>query len=123
MNSIAVMMIAIGAQRYQYNEKIQDLLPVCGASGNVRNAYTKTLAKRSGTINKQFRVAYEIKGTRIIDVFIKDADLPSDWLRLKPEEQDEWLYSRQEYSVIQHEDIDYGKAVSVLEVRHLGVVR
>ena len=79
--------------------------------------------RMTDTMAKQFRVAYEIKGTRVIDVFIKDAELPSDWSRLKPEEQDEWLYSRQDYSVIQHEDIDYGKAVSVLEVRHLGVVR
>lgn len=74
-------------------------------------------------MSKQFRVAYDIKGTRVIDVFIKDQDLPSNWLRLTSEEQDEWLYTHQDYSVIQFEDIDYGKAVSVLEVRHLGVVQ
>lgn len=72
---------------------------------------------------KQFRVSYEIKGTRVINVFIDDQDLPDNWDSLKSEEQDEWLYERQNYSVIQFEDIDYGKAVSVLPVIHLSEVK
>lgn len=66
---------------------------------------------------KTFRVSYEIKGTRIVDVTIKDSDLPNDWDSLKSEEQDELLYERQQYAVLHLEDIDYGKAVSVLELR------
>jgi hypothetical protein len=72
---------------------------------------------------KQFRVSYEISGTRVINVFIEDQDLPKNWDSLKSEEQDEWLYERQNYSVIQFEDIDYGKAVSVLPVVHLNEVK
>jgi hypothetical protein len=72
---------------------------------------------------KQFRVSYEIKGTRVINVFIDDQDLPKNWESLKSEEQDEWLYERQNYSVIQFEDIDYGKAVSVLPVVYLSEVK
>jgi hypothetical protein len=49
---------------------------------------------------KQFRVSYEISGTRVINVFIEDQDLPKNWDSLKAEEQDEWLYERQSYSVI-----------------------
>lgn len=72
---------------------------------------------------KQFRVSYEISGTRVINVFIEDQDLPKNWDSLKAEEQDEWLYERQSYSVIQFEDIDYGKAVSVLPVVYLSEVK
>lgn len=62
------------------------------------------------------RVTYELKGVRIIDVTTK-SELPDNWDSLKTEEQDEWLYENQEYSVLHAEDIDYGKAVSVIELR------
>ncbi len=62
------------------------------------------------------RVTYELKGVRIIDVTTK-GELPDNWDSLKTEEQDEWLYENQEYSVLHTEDIDYGKAVSVIELR------
>jgi hypothetical protein len=62
------------------------------------------------------RVTYELKGVRIIDVTTK-GELPDNWDSLKTEEQDEWLYENQEYSVLHVEDIDYGKAVSVIELR------
>jgi len=72
---------------------------------------------------KQFRVSYEVKGTRVINVFIEDQDLPDNWESLESEKQDEWLYERQNYSVIQFEDIDYGKAISVLPVVYLSEVK
>jgi hypothetical protein len=62
------------------------------------------------------RVTYELKGVRIIDVTTK-GELPENWNSLKTEEQDEWLYENQEYSVLHAQDIDYGKAVSVIELR------
>lgn len=62
------------------------------------------------------RVTYELKGVRIIDVTTK-GELPDNWDSLKTEEQDEWLYENQEYSVLHTQDIDYGKAVSVIELR------
>jgi hypothetical protein len=66
---------------------------------------------------KTFRVSYEIKGTRIVDVTLKKSNIPSNWEELSPQEQDEILYERQEYSVLHLEDIDYGKAVSIVELR------
>lgn len=65
---------------------------------------------------KTYRVSYELKGVRIIDVTTK-AQLPDNWDSLKTEEQDEWLYEHQEYSVLVNEDIDYGKAQSIIELR------
>ncbi len=65
---------------------------------------------------KTFRIAYELSGVRIIDVTTK-AQLPSNWDSLKTEEQDEWLYEHQEYSVLNTEDINYGKAQSIIELR------
>lgn len=65
---------------------------------------------------RTYRVSYELKGVRIIDVTTK-AQLPDNWDSLKTEEQDEWLYEHQEYSVLVNEDIDYGKAQSIIELR------
>jgi hypothetical protein len=65
---------------------------------------------------KTYRVTYEIKGVRIIDV-TTNKQVPENWESLKTEEQDEWLYENQDYSVLSSQDIDYGKAVSILELR------
>jgi hypothetical protein len=65
---------------------------------------------------KTHRVVYELKGVRIIDVNTK-GELPENWDSLKTEEQDEWLYENQEFSVLHTQDIDYGKAVSIIELR------
>lgn len=65
---------------------------------------------------KTHRVVYELKGVRIIDVNTK-GELPENWDSLKTEEQDEWLYENQEFSVLHSQDIDYGKAVSIIELR------
>lgn len=72
---------------------------------------------------KTYRVTYEIKGTRVVDVTIKDTAIPYDWHTLKTEEQDEILYERQEYSVLHLEDLDYGKAVFIDELKKPEVVR
>lgn len=65
---------------------------------------------------KTFRITYETKGVRIIDVTTK-AQLPDNWDSLKSEEQDEWLYEHQDFSVLHTEDTDYGKASSIIELR------
>lgn len=65
---------------------------------------------------KTFRVTYELKGVRIIDVTTK-GELPDNFNDLSYEQQDEWLYEHQEYSVLHTEDIDYGKAQSIVELR------
>jgi hypothetical protein len=65
---------------------------------------------------KTHRVTYELKGVRIIDVTTK-GELPENFNVLSLEEQDEWLYGNQEFSVLHTQDIDYGKAVSIIELR------
>lgn len=62
------------------------------------------------------RVTYELKGVRIIDVTTK-GELPENFNDLSLEQQDEWLYEHQEFSVLHTEDIDYGKAQSIIELR------
>ena len=120
---IAVMMIVIGAQRFQRNETVAVLLPAYGQSGSALNVYTKILARRSGIMNKQFRIAYKLEGVRVVDVWIpEDVSLPSDWERMSFDQQDEWLYSFQEKSVTQYEDIHYSRAESVMAVRRLKAV-
>lgn len=66
---------------------------------------------------KTFRISYEQRGVRIIDVTTK-AELPENWNSLKTEEQDEWLYENQEYSVLVNDDLDFGKAQSIIELRN-----
>jgi len=68
-------------------------------------------------MKQTYRVSYELKGTRVVDVTVETNKLPDNFNVLSPEEQDEVLYERQEYSVLHLEDIDYGKAVSILPLR------
>ena len=68
-------------------------------------------------MKRTYRVSYELKGTRVVDVTVDTNKLPQNFNDLSPEQQDEVLYERQEYSVLHLEDIDYGKAVSVLPLR------
>lgn len=65
---------------------------------------------------KTHRITYELKGVRIVDVTTK-GELPENFNVLSLEEQDEWLYENQEFSVLNTQDIDYGKAVSIIELR------
>jgi len=65
---------------------------------------------------RTFRVVYETKGVRIIDVTTKHP-LPENWDSLKTEEQDEWLYENQEYSVLKSEDNHYGEVNAIIELR------
>jgi hypothetical protein len=65
---------------------------------------------------RQFSVIYNIKGTKIVDVYLPDGvELPSDWDSLKTEEQDEFLYNHQSHSVLRTEDLDYGKVFEIWE--------
>jgi len=68
-------------------------------------------------MNKTYRVTYELKGVRIIDVTADSNKLPDNFDVLSPQKQDELLYETQVFSVLHTEDIDYGKAVSVLPLR------
>jgi hypothetical protein len=65
---------------------------------------------------KTHRVTYELKGVRIIDVTTK-GELPENFNVLSLKEQDEWLYEHQDFSVLVNEDIEYGKASSIIELR------
>ncbi len=63
-----------------------------------------------------FRISYEVKGVRIIDVTTK-APLPDNWESLTLQEQDEWLYEHKYFSVLKTQDLDYGKASSIIKLR------
>jgi hypothetical protein len=65
---------------------------------------------------KQFSVIYNVKGTRIVDVYLPDGvELPDNWDSLKTEEQDEFLFTHQSHSVLRTEDLDYGKVFEIWE--------
>jgi hypothetical protein len=72
---------------------------------------------------RTFRVSYDIRGVRIVDVSIEDKDIPDNWDSMTEQEQDELLYERQQYSVLYLESFDYGKAVSIDEVKNPEVIR
>ena len=65
---------------------------------------------------RQFSIIYNIKGTRIVDVFLPDnIELPENWGSLKTEKQDEFLYTYQTHSVLRTEDLNYGDVFEVWE--------
>ena len=73
---------------------------------------------------RTFRVTYEMKGVRIIDVTVDESKLPKDFDDLSTDNQDELLYEAQEYSVLHMEDMEYGKGVAVIPMReNLRVVK
>ncbi len=73
---------------------------------------------------RTFRVTYEMKGVRIIDVTVDESKLPKDFDDLSTDNQDELLYEAQEYSVLHMEDMEYGKVVAVIPMReNLRVVK
>jgi len=65
---------------------------------------------------RTFRVTYETKGVRVIDVTTKQK-IPENWDSLKTQEQDEWLYENQDYAVIKSNDNHHGNAVAIVELR------
>jgi hypothetical protein len=72
---------------------------------------------------RQFSIIYNVKGTRIVDVFLPDnIELPENWGSLKTEEQDEWLYEHQQESKTLWSDEYKGEAVNVLPVAQLKAV-
>ena len=65
---------------------------------------------------RQFSIIYNVKGTRIVDVFLPDnIELPENWDSLKTEKQDEFLYTYQTHSVLRTEDLTYGNVFEVWE--------
>jgi hypothetical protein len=65
---------------------------------------------------RQFSIIYNVKGTRIVDVFLPDnIELPENWDSLKTEKQDEFLYTYQTHSILRTEDLNYGNVFEVWE--------
>jgi hypothetical protein len=65
---------------------------------------------------RQFSIIYNVKGTRIVDVFLPDnIELPENWGSLKTEKQDEFLYTYQTHSVLRTEDLNYGDVFEIWE--------
>ena len=115
---------AVGAERLIALKSTVTKLHTSTQNGNVHSA-KKNIQQKGILIvsDKQFRIAYKLEGVRVVDVWIpEDVSLPSDWEKMSFDQQDEWLYSFQEKSVTQYEDIHYSRAESVMAVRRLKAV-
>lgn len=73
---------------------------------------------------KRFTIVNNIKGTRVVDVYIpNDVELPTNWINMEVEKQDEFLYKWQARSVLRTEDIDYGKAIEIWQTNEDELVK
>lgn len=74
-------------------------------------------------MKKQFRVTYETKGVKVVNVWLPEGeDLPIDWNFLSNEQKDEWLYEHQDEAHLVWTDEHEGQCVNVLPVTQLKAV-
>lgn len=71
---------------------------------------------------KQYRLTYETKGVRVMDVWVDENLLPEHFELLDPSKQDEILYSVQRSSKEVWQDTHTGQCVNVLPVLQLKAV-
>lgn len=71
---------------------------------------------------KQYRLTYETKGVRVMDVWVDEKLLPEHFELLDPSKQDEILYSIQRSSRDVWQDTHTGECVNVLPVLQLKAV-
>jgi hypothetical protein len=72
---------------------------------------------------KQYRLTYETKGVRVVDVWVNEDLLPENFELYDPDKQDEVLYSLQYKAQEVFQDNHYGKCVNVLPVLQLKAVK
>lgn len=68
---------------------------------------------------KQYRLTYETKGVRVINVWVDEKKLPENFELYAPEKQDEILYGLQYKAEQVFEDTHQGNCVNVLPVLQL----
>jgi hypothetical protein len=83
---------------------------------------TPTLAK-GVRMSKQFRVTYETKGVKVVNVWLPEgAELPNNWGSMTLTQQDEWLYENQSEAHLNWTDETEGEVVNILPVANLKAV-
>lgn len=74
-------------------------------------------------MKKQFRVTYETKGVKVVNVWLPEgAEIPNNWGSMTLKEQDEWLYDNQDEAHLVWTDEHEGECVNVLPVAQLQAV-
>jgi hypothetical protein len=74
-------------------------------------------------MSKQFRVTYETKGVKVVNVWLPEGtELPNNWGSMTLRQQDEWLYENQSEAHLNWSDETEGEVVNVLPVAELKVV-
>ena len=77
---------------------------------------------RTGRVMKQYRLTYETKGVRVVDVWVKEELLPENFDLYDHNKQDEILYSLQYRAEEVFQDSHSGQCVNVLPVLQLKAV-
>jgi len=74
-------------------------------------------------MSKQFRVTYETKGVKVVNVWLPEStEIPAQWGSMTLREQDEWLYENQSEAHLNWSDETEGEVVNILPVAELKVV-
>jgi hypothetical protein len=74
-------------------------------------------------MSKQFRVTYETKGVKVVNVWLLEgAEIPAQWGSMTLREQDEWLYDNQAEAHLNWSDETEGEVVNILPVAELKVI-
>jgi hypothetical protein len=74
-------------------------------------------------MSKQFRVTYETKGVKVINVWLPEGtEIPANWGSMTLREQDEWLYENQSEAHLNWSDETEGEVVNILPVAELKIV-
>lgn len=74
-------------------------------------------------VSKQFRVTYETKGVKVVNVWLpKGVEIPAQWGSMTLREQDEWLYENQSEAHLNWSDETEGEVVNILPVAELKAV-
>lgn len=72
---------------------------------------------------RRYRVVYETKGVRVVDVWVNERDLPENFDLYEPSKQDEILYDLQLKSEDIWQDQHHGVCVNIIPVRELRAVK
>jgi hypothetical protein len=74
-------------------------------------------------MSKQFRVTYETKGVKVVNVWLPEGvEIPAQWGSMTLREQDEWLYDNQLEAHLNWSDETEGEVVNILPVAELKAV-
>lgn len=107
----------------QYSTTTQTLLNVTYAQKILTITYTTPRLARGVKMNRQFRITYETKGVKVVNVWLPEGtQLPKEWDEYNYQQQDEWLYEHQLKSENVWADEHMGQAVNILPVSSLKTV-